>query len=860
MAVNDVSSLQISREHLSAFLELASDYQTCRDVESLLKTLLLHTVTQLDAEAAFLWSPEAHGGGLVCSQRCYAAEVRFEPAAEPVTDGWLVEVLHSRRARCLSETGERLDHSSLAHLAETDRKRVRSAVYAVLPGTDGPAGVVEVLNKRRGEFTANDATFLHGAASFTAGSLRSLQAFEKERQSSLATIDRLTALYDLSRTFNSTLELLDLLPVVAEKIREILNARACNLWLVDGATRELRCAEQAGEDPMTTKGDRVGLGEGLIGQVAQQGEARLVKNADEEPLLSSRRVAVPQVGTARPNPFPAQTVPADSEEPYATAREQDNAGPTVQSVLCAPLLKGDQTLGVVEVVNRLDGESFNEDDLFFLTSISEQAAITLYNANLLEAERKMHALDALLAISQEITSTLNLDRVLTTVVHQAATVVPFDRCVVGLFDRSRLVLGAVSGEAEVPQSREMHELRGILEELAGEPDAVSADQYDEGWIVKVGEVPESDGEVGRCLIAFLEDHGHNGFRAIPLRDDQGAVGVLALLSGDAEFLSRNQVEILSILASQVTLAIRNARLYQEVPLVKVWQPLAEKRRKFLAAAHGRWLELSLKVALIAAALIAIPWKLRVDANATVVPAERRLVTAEVAGLVTRVLVREAGVVTAGTLLAELDASDDRVSLERAEIALAQARREWEEAEARGDLAAANHARLDARVHQAETDFYAQKVEKARLLAPIGGVVVTPKVEEKVGELVTAGETFCEIVDLEHMAAEMNVPETDVDLVQTGAPVRLKLNAFPTFTFSGTVERTSAQTVSAEGEVFFVVRVIFSNPGRRARDGMVGRGKIDTTGGWAGSSWYPASYILLRTPIGWAWRKVWSWLP
>ena len=87
MAVNDVSSLQISREHLSAFLELASDYQTCRDVESLLKTLLLHTVTQLDAEAAFLWSPEAHGGGLVCSQRCYAAEVRFEPAAEPVTDG-----------------------------------------------------------------------------------------------------------------------------------------------------------------------------------------------------------------------------------------------------------------------------------------------------------------------------------------------------------------------------------------------------------------------------------------------------------------------------------------------------------------------------------------------------------------------------------------------------------------------------------------------------------------------------------------------------------------------------------------------------------------------------------------------------
>jgi RND family efflux transporter MFP subunit len=857
--VNDLSFLQICSEHLSAFLELASDYHTCRDVESLLKTLLLHIVTQLDAEAAFLWLSEARGRGLVCSQRCYAAGVRFEQAPQPVTDGWLVDVLHSRRARCLSETGERLDAGSLVHLAESDRKRVRSAVYAVLSGNDGPAGVVEVLNKRRGEFTANDAVFLDGATSFTAGALRTLQAFEKERQSSLATIDRLTALYDISRTFNSTLELLDLLPVVAEKIREILGANACNLWLLDGATSELHCAEQSGEDPTTTKGDRVGLGEGLIGQVAQQGEARLVKNAQEGPLLSSRCVAAPQVQAARPNPAPAHAVPADSEESNAAA-EQDNASSTVQSVLCAPLLKDDKTLGVVEVVNQLDGESFDEDDLFFLTSISEQAAITLHNANLLEAERKMHALDALLAISQEITSTLNLDRVLTTVVHQAATVVPFDRCVLGLFDRSRLVLGAVSGEAEVPQSREMDELRRILEGVASQPDAVSADQYDEGWIVKVGEVGDSGAEAGRRLIAFLEEHGYNGFRAIPLRDDQGAVGVLALLSGDAEFLTHDHLEILGILGNQVTVAIRNARLYQDVPLVKVWEPLAEKRRKWLAAAHGRWVELGSKAAIVAVLLVAVPWKMGVGANATVVPADRRMVTAEVAGVVKRVLVREGQAVTTGTVLAELDASDDRVNLERAQIALAQSRREWEEAEARGDWGAADRARLAARTHQAELELYRLRVEKTRIMAPFSGVVVTPKVEERVGKLLALGEPFCEVVDLQPMAAEMNVPEAEIDLVRPGAPVRLKLNAFPSFTFSGTVERLSAQTVSAEGEQFFVVRAVFPNPGGKARDGMVGRAKISAGGGWGGSGWYPIGYVLLRTPVRSAWRKVWSWLP
>jgi GAF domain-containing protein/multidrug resistance efflux pump len=858
--VNNVASLQAYREHLSTLLELASDYHACRDVESLLKTFSLRVAAQLDAEAALVWLVDAASGGLVCSQRCSAAGVRFEPAPEPVTGGWLVEVLHTRRARCLPEAGGQLDVDSLAHLAENDRESVRSAIYAVLPGANGGAGVVEVLNKRHGEFTAVDATFLDEASSFTSGALSSLQAFEKERHSSLATIDRLTALYEISSTFNSTLELQELLPVVAEKIREILGARACNLWLVDRATSELRCVEQSGEYRVSTKGDRIGLGEGLIGQVGQQGEPRLVKNTQEEPLLSSRHVAAPQVRSPSPNTAQAPMLPADSEEGNAATREQGTTSSTVESVLCAPLVKVDQTLGVVEVVNRLDGAPFDEDDLFFLTSISEQAAIALHNANLLETERKVRALDALLAVSREITSTLNLDHVLATTVHQAATVVPFDRCVVGLFDRSRLVLGAVSGEAEVPQSPEMNALREILEEVATQVDPISADQYDEGWIVKVGTEEQSREEKGRRLIAFLEEHGYGGFRAIPLRDDQGAVGALALLSSDAEFLTDDHLEILGILANQVTLAIRNARLYQSVPLVKVWEPLAERRRKLLAATHGRWVELASKAAIITGLLIAVPWKMRVGANATVVPAERRMVTTEVAGLVKRVFVREARVVTTGTVLAELDASDDRVSLERAEIALALSHREWQEAEDRGDFGAANRARLAARTHQAEADLYRQKVEKARLLAPLSGVVVTPKVEEKVGKLVAKGEAFCEIVDLQHMAAEMNVPETEIDLVRPGALVRLKLNSFPSLTFAGAVERSSAQTVSAEGEQFFIVRAIFSNLGGKARNGMVGRGKISAAGGWAGSGWYPIGYVLLRTPVRWAWRKVWSWLP
>lgn len=154
----------------------------------------------------------------------------------------------------------------------------------------------------------------------------------------------------------------------------------------------------------------------------------------------------------------------------------------------------------------------------------------------------------------------------------------------------------------------------------------------------------------------------------------------------------------------------------------------------------------------------------------------------------------------------------------------------------------------------------EKVEKAGLRASVTGVVVNPKVEEKARKLLSLGEPFCELVDKDHMAAEMNVPESDVAWIQTGSKVALKLNAFPTKTVVGEVERVSPQTVVAEGEKFFVTRVVFPNPGGKVRSGMAGQAKITAAGGWFRSGWYPVGYVLLRAPTRWAWRKAWSLVP
>ncbi len=807
-------------ETSSALFELASISLACRDQDTLLKNFAARVGTTLGARAVLVWTTNGTAEELLCRMRWTEPGERLHPTELPVTGGTLAILYQSAATRRLP--AREIAPEDLEHLDEFSRTRVKSALYSSLPGAQRPEGVVEVLNKRAGDFTAEDAHFLEEACQLAGRALTNLGAIEQERQSQLATLERLTALYDLGQTFTSTLELEELLPIVAGKIRDILGAGACNLWLASPDGQELNLARQIGDDPTVEEDATASLSEGLLAEVAQQANPKLVEDPSGEAGLAERIEAG-----------------GDFE---------------LQSWMAAPLRKDDEVLGVVEIINKVDGTLFNEDDLFFLSSISEQAAVALHNANLLESERKVHALDALLKISQEITSTLDLDHVLTTVVAQSASVVPFESCVIGFYDRGRFVLGAVSGETEVPKTREMSELRERMEWVAEQDSHVSANFHEDGWQVEPAEAHAQ-------IVSFLEAHEYQGFYGLPLRDDQGTLGAMILLSKEADFLSESHLETLAILASQTTVAIRNAQLYQQVPLANILHPFAQRKKKFLAAVpQSRMMEYAQRAGIVALFLTIIPWPMRVGTDATVVPSERRMVSAIEGGVVKQVFVREGDLVKPGQLLAQLDDSEDRIKLIEADTALSQVRRELAEAEFRNDPAAAGQAQIRSQLYSAVVALEQQRINDARLTSPIAGIVTTPKVEEKSGSMIKPGDSFCEVVSQERMAAEMSVPETDLSLVRPGENVSLKLNAFPTTTFEGTVDRIGAQTRTDSGDQYFLVRAIFENAGGKARDGMVGRVRIRSRGGWFDSGWYPVGYVILRSPFRWIWQKIWPWLP
>src|SRR5262249_793356 len=152
----------------------------------------------------------------------------------------------------------------------------------------------------------------------------------------------------------------------------------------------------------------------------------------------------------------------------------------VFSVIVSPLVAKEFQVGLIEVINKNDGTPFSDDDLFLLNSISETAASALNNAGLLQAERKVQILETLVKVSAEITSTLDLARVLDAIVPGPGAVIPYERATIAREERGRLRIRAITGMPRInPQDSNVARLQDILEWASQSNAEVSFSQHGE---------------------------------------------------------------------------------------------------------------------------------------------------------------------------------------------------------------------------------------------------------------------------------------------------------------------------------------------------------------------------------------------
>ena len=96
-----------------------------------------------------------------------------------------------------------------------------------------------------------------------------------------------------------------------------------------------------------------------------------------------------------------------------------------------------------------------------------------------------------------------------------------------------------------------------------------------------GEITADRPETEEKFRAIFKETGLRSFFGVLLKDEEGKLGVLGFESKEPLVFDEETRDLLSILVNQATVAVRNAQLYQQVPLAGFLQPLLERRRKFL---------------------------------------------------------------------------------------------------------------------------------------------------------------------------------------------------------------------------------------------------------------------------------------
>jgi len=620
-------------------------------------------------------------------------------------------------------------------------------------------------------------------------------------------------LFDVSQVFHSTLAREELLPIIVNRITLNLDAPFCRIWLAADEGEGIVCAfpepDEEGAAP------RLDEGESAPWSVFNSGESLLVADV-------------------------AQAESAEELDEFYGAGE---AG----SLICVPLMIDESSLGVVELIRPPGSSPFTEDDVDFLEEIVRQAAIALRNSNLLLAERKAHELDALLDISREITSTLDIDRVIRTIVNRADAIVPSERCAILLADGNRLEVRAISGHIEIDRKdKEIRDLEETLSWVHMGGQALYISELD-------GEIETEREETREKFRRYFERTGMKTFIAYPLKDEEGHLGTLSIESSQPYFVSEDKLEAFNILANQATVAVRNASLYRQIPLIGVMQPLVGWRSRLKKIPAWQWLRNAAYTAALAAALVLIPWNMKIGGQVVVLPEKNFFVTAEIEGVVDTVHFREGDIVKQGDLLATLVDRDQQIAAEEARSHYEIAEREVARLEAGIDRVAARQARTRRDQWREEYAILRQELSKTRITSPVDGVVLTPRLERRAGTRLDKGEIFCRIADMNDVAVEILVPEADISEISTGQRIRLKIDAFPTETFIANVELIGQTAVEQEHARFFIVRGRLDEGLHHLRAGMVGRAKIEV-------GYHSVGYVLLRGPARFFWRILWKWLP
>lgn len=345
---------------------------------------------------------------------------------------------------------------------------------------------------------------------------------------------KIISLTHISSILNSNLNIYQLMSLIMLYSKDLLEAEASSLFLMNEKDNFLYCEVALGEKgEMIQKYIRLELGQGIAGWVAKNKKPIYIEDAYKD------------------NRFDPTW---DKKTGFKT-----------KSLICVPLFLREKLIGTLEVINKTTNNNFDKFDLELLTIIAENAAVAIYNSQQQDSlNKKLLELSLLYEFEKKITSERDqyklggwiLDRLLEYLEAKSGTIYTYDE--------KTQTLNALSA-------------RGIPEELA-KTLSLKVGEGIAGWVAK---------EKQKILVQNLDEDPRYkkdlGFKfesssliTVPMLVDSKLIGVISINNKKNGFaFNHNDLNMLEAIANRLGVMLHNYMLIK-----KIQESEKEKERAF----------------------------------------------------------------------------------------------------------------------------------------------------------------------------------------------------------------------------------------------------------------------------------------
>ncbi len=378
-------------------------------------------------------------------------------------------------------------------------------------------GVFDIVSAEPDAYTEEDARVISAVADQAALALQNARLYREvaEQRQTFA------ALVQLAKTVTSTLNLQQVLALALEHLEQVMAYDTASILLLDGD--RLTIAAERGFDD---EDDRIGKTYFL----------------EEKPLgydviLSQQVRVVADV----------QALPKWGANQSETARER-----TVRAWIGAPLVVDDMSLGLL-AVDKFEPDFYSDKDGHLTTAFADQIAIAVQNARSYgAAQERAKEMSLLQDVSQRISALmlLEVNALLAEIAQRIIDTFHYQFVSIHLLDRETGVLefAAQHGvvERDIPQGLLCLDGAGIVP-----------------WVANHG-VPLLIPDVTRDARYVAVADNIRSELAVPLIVNDEVVGVFNLESEHVAAFDEYDVQLMTALANQISVALQNARLFHDV--------------------------------------------------------------------------------------------------------------------------------------------------------------------------------------------------------------------------------------------------------------------------------------------------------